>query len=206
MKETWNALRGVVALLAVGAVCLQAWHLMQIDRFALSQFISFFTIQSNLIAATVLAIEAAGGFNVPSARRDALRGAVVLYLTVTAVVYAVLLSRLPIVKEIVHPWADPVLHYVVPLFALVDWVVMPPPSKPSFRRALLWIIYPLGYLTFSLTRGALTGWYPYPFLNPNSPGGWTAVAIVSSILILFGIALIWVIVWIAKWRCAKIDA
>lgn len=206
MKAPWNAIRGVVALLAVAAVCLQGWHLIQLDRFALSQFLSFFTIQSNLIAAVVLAIEAAGGCNLSNFRRDALRGAIVLYLSVTAVVYAVLLARLPIVKEIVHPLADPILHYFIPLWVLVDWIVVPPSSQPPFRRALRWMIYPLGYLAFSLARGTSTGWYPYPFLNPNSPGGWTAVAIVSAILILFGVALIWVIVWIAQWRSAKIDA
>lgn len=205
MKALWNAIRGVVALLAVAAVCLQAWHLMQIDRFAPSQFLSFFTIQSNLIAAAVLAIESVGGCKLSHARRDALRGAVVLYLSVTSVVYAVLLARLPIVKEIVHPLADPILHYFVPFCVIMDWIVVPPCSQPNFKRALVWMIYPLGYLAFSIARGTLTGWYPYPFLNPNNPGGWTAVAVVSAILILFGLALIWVIVWIAKWRRTKID-
>ena len=203
MGPRWNAARWGMALLALGAVCLQAWHLIQIDRFAILQFISFFTIQSNVIAAVVMAIEAAGGLGMRPSRRESLRGAVVLYLSITAIVYALLLSRLPIVKEIVHPWADPVLHYLVPLWVLIDWLLAPITSIITFRRAMLWLVYPLGYLFVSLIRGALTGWYPYPFLNPNEPGGWLAVVIVCSILTLLGVGLIWVIVWLKETRYAK---
>ena len=43
-------------------------------------------------------------------------------------------------------------------------------------RAALWVlVYPLAWVSFSLVRGALTGWWPYPFLNPTNPAGWAGV-------------------------------
>jgi hypothetical protein len=71
--KTLNAVRWIMAFLAVGAVCLQAWHLTQIQRFVLDQYLSFFTIQSNLLAAFVLACEAAGGLGLSHRRRDSRR-------------------------------------------------------------------------------------------------------------------------------------
>ncbi|MFO0013974.1 MAG: hypothetical protein ACK553_14645 [Planctomycetota bacterium] len=41
-----SAVRWFMALAVLGAVCLQAWHLTRIERFALDQYLSFFTIQS----------------------------------------------------------------------------------------------------------------------------------------------------------------
>jgi hypothetical protein len=191
-----SAIRWVMACLGIGAVCLQAWHLTRIDRFVVDQYLSFFTIQSNLLAAFVLAAEAAGGLGLSSRRRDSLRGALVLYLGITGVVYAVLLARLPMVKQIVHPWADMVLHYGMPIWILVDWLIAPPSSKISFKRALKWLIYPLTYLFLTLLRGAWTDWYPYPFLNPNSPGGWPSVAIVCTVITLAATLSIWGILYL----------
>jgi hypothetical protein len=202
--KTMSAVRWLMALLAIGAVLLQAWHLSRIERFALDQYLSFFTIQSNLLAAFVLACEAAGGLGLSHRRRDSLRGALVLYLGITGVVYAILLARLPIVKEIVHPWADLVLHYGMPIWIMADWLIAPPTSKISFRRALKWLIYPITYLFLTLLRGAWTNWYPYPFLDPKNPGGWPAVAIVSTVITLLAIMAIWFILYFGHWRAGAI--
>lgn len=198
--KAMSAVRWLMALLAIGAVLLQAWHLSRIERFVLDQYLSFFTIQSNLLAAFVLACEAAGGLGLSHRRRDSLRGALVLYLGITGVVYAILLARLPIVKAIVHPWADLVLHYGMPIWIMADWLIAPPTSKISFRRALKWLIYPITYLFLTLLRGAWTDWYPYPFLDPKNPGGWPAVAIVSTVITLLAILAIWFILYFGHWR------
>jgi hypothetical protein len=113
-----------------------------------------------------------------------------LYLTITGLVYAVLLSQLPMVKEIVDPVADGVHHLLMPLWMLFDWVVDPPRNRPGYRRSLWWLAYPLGFLFFSLIRGTITGWYPYPFLSPDQAGGWVAVGIVSGVILSIACGLI----------------
>jgi hypothetical protein len=189
----WNLVRWSLAAVSIYAVFVQANHLMAKGSFQLGPFLSFFTIQANLITVAVLVIEAAGGLGISESSRALLRGATVLYLGLTAVVYAVLLSQLPIVQEIVHPFADGVHHLLMPLWVLFDWVAFPPATRPTYRRSLIWLVYPLVYLLFSLARGAITGWYPYPFLNPSQPGGWLAIAIIIAVILVVGFAMIWAI-------------
>jgi len=189
----WKLIRWVLAAVSVYAVFVQANHLIAKGEFQLGPFLSFFTIQANLFTVVVLLIEAMGGFGISESRRTALRGAALLYMGITGLVYSVLLSRLPIVKEIVHPFADGVHHMLIPLWVLFEWVAFPPKERPTYRSSLRWLVYPLVYLFFSLLRGSLTGWYPYPFLNPSQPGGWLAVAIVSSVILAIGCGMIWMI-------------
>jgi hypothetical protein len=182
----WKTTRLTLAILSFWAVFLQAIYLIQLGRFEFAGFLSFFTIQANLFVIAVLLIETFNGCGISIDRRASLRGAAVLYLAITGIVYAVLLSKLPIVKEIVHPVADAFHHVIMPTWVLFDWVVNPPSHRITVRRALWWFVYPLTYLFVSLIRGAITGWYPYPFLNPASPGGWLGIVTVSIACLILG--------------------
>ena len=61
---------------------------------------------------------------------------------------------------------------------------------------LPWLLYPLIYVIFVLTRGSFSGFYPYPFIDLsklsilqvfiNSAGIAVAVIVVSITLIFFG--------------------
>jgi len=182
----WKTTRLTLAILSFWAVFLQALYLIKLGRFELAGFLSFFTIQANLFVIAVLLIETFNGCGISIDRRASLRGAAVLYLAITGIVYAVLLSKLPIVKEIVHPVADAFHHVIMPTWVLFDWVANPPSHRITVQRALWWFVYPLAYLFVSLIRGAITGWYPYPFLNPASPGGWLGIVTVSIACLILG--------------------
>ena len=158
-------------------------------------YLSFFTVQSNLIAAAVLLWNgvwpARGG---PQGRRDLIRGAAVLYLAITGVVYALLLSAYNAQAEGALFWINLLLHYVAPLALFVDWLIDPPATALPFRRALLWVVYPLLYLAYTLLRGALIGWYPYPFLDPGAVGGYGGVFVFSAVTLLGAVAFIGLLV------------
>ena len=50
----------------------------------------------------------------------------------------------------------------------------------SARDALLWLVYPLVWTLATVVRGAIDGWYPYPFLDPANGGyGQVAVSVVG---------------------------
>lgn len=68
------------------------------------------------------------------------------------------------------PWVNTVLHYVMPVAVVLDWLYQPPRTALSFRQTLLWLIFPLVYLSYVLIRGSIVDWYPYPFLNPANVG------------------------------------
>lgn len=142
-----------------------------------ANFFSFFTIQSNVLAAVVLLV---GGLLDPRSSRWAyVRGAVTLYMTITGIVYLALLRDVDV--QLTSPWVNDVLHRYVPLLLLLDWLVNPPWPAVSRRAALGWLAVPLAYFAYSLLRGPLVDWYPYPFLDPR-PNGYDHVAVYAVVL------------------------
>ena len=157
-------------------------------------FFSFFTIQSNLLAAAVFI------YGVGRAMRpgyDALRGAATTYMAITGVVYAVLLSHLQAAADSSLGWVNFALHKLLPLLVFLDWLLVPPARRLRFARALSWLIYPIAYGTYTLIRGASAHWYPYPFLNAdqNSAG---RLALNCAAVLVASIAFIWVVVFLGN--------
>ena len=71
------------------------------------------------------------------------------------------------------------------MILVLDWIVDPPALRLAYRDALIWLIYPLVWVSLTLLRGAADGWYPYPFLNPVNGGYGTVAATVVSIIVGF---------------------
>ena len=159
-------------------------------------YLSFFTIQSNLIAAAVLlwlAIRPPAAAHV--LRADIIRGAAVLYLAITGIVFALLLSGATNQMSASLLWTNTVLHQLSPILLFLDWLVVPPTSSLTFRRVLWWLVYPIAYLVYTLIRGAFIDWYPYPFLTPDVVGGYDGVlayaaAITVGVLVFMGVLFV----------------
>jgi hypothetical protein len=162
----------LAALAALTAIGVQFRSSVLLGGFSAVSFFSFFTIQANLLAAAVWAARALR----PAARLARWRGAATLYLAATGLVYGVLLAGYQAELQTTIPWVDLVLHRVLPLAIVLDWLLQPPRPAPAWRDALPWLIHPALYLVYSLLRGAAVGWYPYPFLDPAQAGGYAAVA------------------------------
>ncbi|MBW9092541.1 Pr6Pr family membrane protein [Microbacterium jejuense] len=165
----------------------------------IANFFSFFTILSNASAAVVLLVAAIWFW---TRGRDADReptglavalAAVSTYMIITGIVYNTLLRNvvLPQGSEPVW-WSNEVMHLIAPLFLLAD-VFFGPLRRALPWRSLWWIVaFPIVWVVYTMVRGPLVTnpvsgdpfWYPYPFLNPNNPGGWPSV-----ILYVIGIAI-----------------
>ena len=183
------------AALAVIALIAQLMQSIGAGRSTVN-FFSYFTIQSNVIAVAVLLWVALKSDSVGERMlRDMIRGAPVLYLSVTGIVFAVLLSDLP---SVTVPFANTVLHKLMPVVVVMDWIIDPPSPGVSFRKALVWMVYPLGWLAYTMVRGYLIGWYPYPFLNPAKMGGYGNVLGIILMILSGGVLFIWLIVWIGQ--------
>jgi hypothetical protein len=185
---------GFAALTLVAIVAVAA-DLQSRGRFDPVNFFSYFTIQSNLIATAVFVVGAAGRRSVPSPGWQLLRGQAVLVMTVTLVVFALLLAGTEV--DVTLPWVDTVVHRIMPLAVIADWLIDPPPRRIPFRTSLIWLTYPLLYAAYTTIRGAITGWYPYPFLDPAN-GGYASVAAYIAAILVFGIALCGVIAWVGN--------
>ena len=172
----------------------------QLDRTGKwANFFSFFTIQSNLIGSAVSLI---GAIALPGASRkwDLVRGAAAIYLVLTGIVYNTLLVGLDESLQTSEPWVNNVLHRIIPLVMVIDFLIIPLGHRIRWREALVWTIYPMVYLAYSLIRGPIVDWYPYPFLDPREDGGYPRVALYCVAILVGFLGFIWLMTELNAWR------
>jgi hypothetical protein len=153
----------------------------------LLRFFSYFTIQSNLLAAGT-----ALGF-IARPDRDGrawrvLRISAIVGMSVTFLTYIVVLR--PIVHlEGIAKLADVGFHYVAPALTVLGWYLYGPWPRIDITSLLRHLVWPLSYLAYILVLGAITGWYPYPFINVGRIGYPRALLnalAVSALLLIVG--------------------
>jgi len=123
---------------------------------------------------------------------------VTLYMTITFLVYTVLLAPASADVGLTAKWVDLVVHFIGPIVVLLDWVVDPPRRWLSLRVIGGWLVFPAVYFAYSLIRGPIADWYPYPFLDPNEHSYAVIVLYAAVILVVFllvALALRW---WAAR--------
>ncbi|MDQ1047398.1 Pr6Pr family membrane protein [Streptomyces sp. V4I2] len=170
--------RLLVALAAIAAVTIDLLLGSPV------RILSYFSIQSTILLAPVMVFSARRAWAARRPLPSALTGAVLLYVTITGLVYHLLLanesSPFSMTAEAATPtgWhaiTNQVLHTVIPAAALLDWLFLTPRGRLHLRQAAPWLLYPLAYLTFSLTHGELLppgtpDRYLYPFLDVGLHG------------------------------------
>lgn len=161
-----------IAFAVTGAVAMtyQYAKLNGNPGFSPGNFFSFFTIQSNIFAVTILVLTALVRRDERSRLFDAVRGAATFYITITFVVFALFLSGLQEELDTHIAFTNFVVHYLIPVVLLVDWFIDPPRHRLGLRIALAWLAYPLAWFAYTLVRGSSTDWYPYPFVDVTQHG------------------------------------
>ena len=134
----------------------------------LVRLFSYFTIQSNILVGAVaitLAIDPArDGKWWRVLRLDALLG-----IATTGLVFHVVLAPLSKATGLAALASD-CFHYVSPYMALVGWLLFGPRPRIGWSTVALSLIWPAAWLAYTFVHGALTGWYPYLFLNAGEIG------------------------------------
>ena len=184
------ALVAQVVLTATGSATL-----VEVDRPGLAErlfhLVSYFTILSNVL---VLGTTAAAALDprVDGPVWRVLRLDAVVAITVTGIVHWFLLR--PLLDLSGWSYAvDKLLHVAVPLLAVVGWVLFGPRRRVTRRVVLLALVYPFVWLLYTLAVGAVSGWYPYPFLDVGENGA-AAVAVAAlgiTVLLAALSALVW---------------
>jgi hypothetical protein len=160
------------------------------------RYFSFFTILSNLLVGISLGFllldpEAplSGFFS-----RPLVQTAIALYISLVGLIYSTLLREVWDPKGL-QKVADKLLHDIVPVLYVLYWLIFTPKGLLHWKDVLRWLIFPLAYLAYILLRGALSGIYPYPFLDV-SLGGYARVFVNIGLLLLtfIGIGLFIVLV------------
>jgi len=130
---------------------------------------SFFTIQSNMlvcVASALLALRP--DRDGPLWRVVRLAGLV--GITVTGIVYSTVLARVHEPKGWEQTTTNAAFHYIAPLLAVIGWLLFGP--RPRIERATVaWsLLWPLLWFGYTLIHGALSDWYPYPFVSVSDHG------------------------------------
>jgi hypothetical protein len=167
MPKLTRAWFAVTALVALTGLVTQIVATAQDPAGRVANLFCFFTIDSNLLVTVTSALVALGvarGRVFTVVWVDALAG-----IIVTGIVYQVALAGLYELHGL-SLFADTVLHKVTPILFVLGWLVAGPRGTLTWRTVWWSLLYPLAWLAFTLPRGALTGFYPYPFVDAGALG------------------------------------
>ena len=135
------------------------------------RYFSFFTILTNILVAVsftqvyLKGITATGSFFTNPKTLTA----TAVYITIVGLIYNVILR---------YQWApagwqkvdDELLHTVIPAAFIISRLKFVPKSTITWTKILPWLLYPLIYISYTLLRGRLAHWYPYPFVDVETLG------------------------------------
>lgn len=129
---------------------------------------AFFTIQSNVVlGVTCLLLALDPDRSSELFRVVRLTG--VVAIAITGVVYHSALAQLTDLES----WAlvaDHATHTVAPVMGVAGWLMFGPRGQASARIVWLSAIFPVCWSAFTLIRGAIIDWYPYPFIDAGGLG------------------------------------
>lgn len=167
--------RAAAGLIAVAALIIQYWLLIQSFSGDLGaatvRFLNYFTLLSNAIGAAAFLFPALAPASAPGRyfARAAVRTAVTLYLVVVGIVYHALLAS----RWDPTGWqlaADIALHTITPIAIVIDWLFLTGKRDLSIAYVPWAVLFPFGYAVWVLIVGAISGFYPYPFLDVAALG------------------------------------
>lgn len=135
---------------------------------AIVQLLSYFTIQNNILIALSLSVILLWPASVWAKffLKFETLAAMSLYITIVGLVYQLILRQQG-TKYGLFKLADEIFHSVSPVLFILFWLFFIPKGNLQWSKAFTWLIYPLIYLIYVLIRGAVSGFYPYNFIDAN---------------------------------------
>ncbi len=166
-------------------------------------FFSYFTILTNLFITIWFALAFRSrqmGQTSWWGDQPEIKGALMVAGSVTILVYWTLLVDIPI-PTVTGEIANFLLHLLVPLGLLIDWLIVGDPMTKSYRKMLIaWLIFPLVFVIYTEVRSPFAQWYPYFFLDPQAVGGVgkLVISIIGMMLLFLVVASL--IFWLYRKR------
>jgi hypothetical protein len=172
-------------------------------------YLSFFTIQTNFLVALVFtATVFSPGAGRPATGwreffcRPSVQAAAAAYIAIVGITYTLLLRQLWNPQGMQRV-ADVILHDVIPVGYVLYWLLFAPRRELRWKDAIGWLVYPAVYAVYVLARGAVSGQYPYPFMDVNVLGYGGVLAHAAVFLLVFlGMGLL--VVAVGRWTRGRL--
>jgi hypothetical protein len=205
LKQTFLILLAVIAWLAVLLQIALAVRTVTVagqpPLVGVINTLSYFTILTNLIVAIVSTASALRGASNTVDTPDTFltspstMSAVAVYIFIVGLTYSLLL------RSIWEPTGlnavlDVALHDVTPILYVLFWFFFVPKGTLRWSQPLYWLVYPVLYIVYCIVRGAITGRYPYYFVD---------VTLLGYPKALLNTALLFVGFWIVALIVVAID-
>jgi hypothetical protein len=199
VRRAFGIARILVAVTGVVALIGDINYTIGTGGFAIVNFFSYFTVQSMILAVVVLGLAAANALRATDDPLwlDTARLISTTYVLVSGIVFGfILIAGAKRGIPVWAPWSSLLLHFWIPAFALLDWLIAPGRNVPW--RTIRWVlVFPVAWVIYTMIRGASVYWYPYFFLDPAVveiplPFGFYLLAIVviftGTMALLIGIS------------------
>lgn len=149
-------------------------------------YFSYFTILSNILVAVSLTAILLSPLSRPGSffSKVTVCSAIAVYIFIVGLVYNLVLRGIWEPKG----WqlmADNLLHVAVPLLYVIYWMIYTPKKVLAWKDMLPWLLFPGLYLVYSLVRGTVADWYPYPFIHAGDLG--YGKVVMNSVFVLIAI-------------------
>jgi hypothetical protein len=172
MERLFRMVAASIAWFAIGLQYYLVTHKPDVAIIeATIRYFSYFTMLSNILVALAMTLPWLAPNSALAAffSRPSVRTALATYIIIVAAIYHVILRPLwnPQGGQLV---ADMIEHVATPGLYMVDWLLFVPKGTIAAKSVLWWLIFPIAYAAYSLIHGAVTGYYPYPFLNVSELG------------------------------------
>ena len=166
-------LRIAMALVLFGSIFWQITDRVAHNLFRPTEYFTYFTITSCLLTGLALVLS---GLRVLR-NQDETKFLTLFRLTMAAsmvivgVIYnALLADAAPDPRDVGYDWPvlpNQMLHTYMPILILLEWLLTRTALPLKLKSAFWVLVYPLAWLAFAITRGFITGWWAYWFIDPQ---------------------------------------
>lgn len=164
--------RLLMALALFGSIFWQISDRVAHNLFRPAEYFTFFTITSCLLTGIALTM---GGLRVlrnqPETKFLTLfRLTMAASMVIVGVIYNLLLTDSVDERDIGYDWPvipNLILHTYMPILVFLEWLITRTAVPLKLKTAFWVLVYPLTWLAFSITRGFITDWWPYWFIDPQ---------------------------------------
>ncbi|MGW6010686.1 Pr6Pr family membrane protein [Streptomyces sp. NPDC055210] len=146
--------------------------------------LSYATILSSILVTAVFTVSAWRAWKARHPLRPSVTASTLLYAVGTGLVYHLILADDATAFSMTsdgsaltgwHAVTNQLLHTVVPVAVALDWLLLTRPGALRLHSAATWLILPVAYLAYTVTRGLLLpqgtpARYRYPFLDVSEHG------------------------------------